>query len=337
MRIFTNSAMSVYYPEDLVFSGDLNLIEVSKNTTATFIEISFVINGYEYKENLYFYSNTVSFSMSEILALIFYRSKNTTFIGLGSFSFTIKLYNNTTLIDEESFSIANVLLGRRKVFDKSGIVPFLDYFEINLEAGADSIYFFWNGGTVPFYYKGEDGGDYYFGLITNGIKIININALAVKPLYFYYGTFDETFDETFQGVFTINYIDGCGSSDKKIGLRFLNRFGVWRYYVFTKMSELNNSANGISLDFLGGNLTEYSGLKTEQQKPASQNLVLIKENINKEILNDLADVISTDHAHIYDAVNSVWIPVRVKTNAIPIVEKEDLFDITLNVNLKTNE
>lgn len=337
MRTFTNSAMSVYYPENLVFSGDLNLIEVVRNTTATFIEISFIINGYEYKENLYFYSNTVSFSMSEILSLLFSRSKNTTFLGIDSFNFTIKIYNNTTLIDEESFSIDTVLLGRRKVFDKIGIVPFLDYFEINLEAGADYISFFWNGGTVPFYYKGEDGGDYYFGLVTNGIKIINIGALAVKPLYFYYGTFDETFDETFQGVFTINYVDGCGSSDEKIGIRFLNRFGVWRYYVMARMSELNNSANGISLDFTNGNLTEYSGLKTEQQKPLSQNLVLIKENINKAILNDLGDIIATDHAHIYDAVNSVWIPIRVKTNSVPISDKEDLFDLTLNVNLKTNE
>ncbi len=339
MRTLTNSAMTIRYPENITFSGDLNLIEVTKNTTATFFEISFVISGYTYKENLYFFGTKISFSMQEILKLLFDRTENTTFLTTKNLNFTIKLYNNTSLIDTENLSIAKVILGKRKVFDKFGVVKSTNYYEYSPDIGITSFYFDWNEPAQQLWYMDVNNVEHFvtnLNPLTNFYNI-NIATLSPAPLYFFYGTFDPTFDDTFQNRIDFVSLNDCGDETRNIGIRFLNRFGLWRYYGFKLATETNSAGGGISVDFVAGNYSEYSGLKATQQKRTAQGITISKNNISKIVLDDFSDIVGCDHVHIYDDINSIWIPIGVSTTSTTQIEKEDLYDLVLNLNLKVNE
>ena len=465
MRNFTNSAMSVNYPDNIVFSGDLNLINVTKLTTATFVEISFSIDGYAYAENIYFFSSDVSFSISEILNLLFSRTSNSNYTTRSSFSFTLKLYNNTSLIDTESFTIGLVLLGKRKIFDKLGTIPNLSEFEYCPDLGISQLYYYFEHeptvnvvlqddsvvaledinqnmalisfseydvksiyyivnnflknpsmqylGGVNFWTTGYPtfmGCGSYFGISTiGGLKFVlpddscgnimtteynggtfvsgvtytfNVTVASITNpgLNEYIFTFDlggNTFDfvpivgiNSFSIVCggsgrlsitgfmdsdtsgygahsmviseiivkdlihnPINLVSCCANIENKIQLRYLNRFGFWRYTIFEINTEKLATSNGILLDFISGNFTEYNGLSTEQQKRSAQSLNIFKDGVNNELKNDLIDIMSSDHVHIYDAINSVYIPVIVQTNSYIDKKKDTSFDFTLSINL----
>lgn len=101
-------------------------------------------------------------------------------------------------------------------------------------------------------------------------------------------------------------------------------------------SENIASGKGTSLLFLDENLTEFSGLYSEQQKGYSQSINVYIESVEKSILNDLSDILYSDYKCVYDEINSVWVPVKINTNSFNIVEKENLFDVSLNILLQSN-
>lgn len=457
--------MTVYYPDNLVFSGDLNRLSIIKNTTATHVEISFIIDGYTYNENLYFLTSDITFSMSKILNLLFTRSYNNNFDTVKDFFFTVKLYNNTSLLDTFNLSIETVILGGRRVFDKLGVVKNIEEFDFNAEIGLLSIgyYFeypsdvfavhessaefidrveglthlgladisggytywlswtvynfmlnsgfaymsgsnFWTSSTFagcsttfgitvanklqficpdvscgdtltiqyngrtfvegqlysitinidtinnpsgnPMYLKAEIGGVQSIAMTTTGVQTVFITAGAggVLKLIAYmdadtsgFGT--HSFSATSIVVtdlieHRINLNQDCDGSGAKIAIKFLNRFGFWRgYHVYLK-SENINSINGIKLPFLEYNYTELNNTFAEINKGETQSINVFRENLSKEIANDFSDIISSNHVHLYDEVNSVWIPIKVQTNTFNMIEKENLFDVNLNLLLQ---
>ncbi len=466
MRTLTNSAMTINYPNDLVFSGDLNRISVTKNTTATHFEISFVLNGYTYRENLYFFSSSVVISLAQILKLTYVRQVTTAFDTNTTFAFTIKLYNNASLIDTENLSITNVLLGQRRVFDKLGLVKnlttydfdtdmnltdFYHYFEytsdvyailessnefidnvqgvanIGLSGVVGHIYYvgwqvtnfmlnpnfqymsgnnYWTtssfpgcstifgvsvgnklqftmpdvscGDTLDVQYSGmafTEGQQYSVTL--NVDTITNPSANAVNITVFIGGV--ASIPITTTGTVTVfvtagpggilkirGYMDAdtsgygthgfsitnivvtdliqhkiylnedCSGVGEKLKLRFKNRFGLWRYYYVIRKAENIGASNGVSLWFSNDNFTELNNLYAEQGKKYSQSLAVYREGLDKETANDLSDIIYADNIHLYDTINSVWIPVKVTSNSFPINDKETLFDVSLNILLQSD-
>jgi len=468
MRTYTDPCtFTIEYPDDLVFSGDLNRIAITKNTTATHVEISYTLGGYLYAENLYFLTTSIEFSMADILKLLFNRTENSAFGTSQSFNFTVKLYNNTSLIDTESFSILTVILGKRRAFDLLGNVPNIDtidfdstldlmdfgyYFEypsdVNaiLEAGNEFIdnyegvsnislsavegYIYWLtwritnfmrnpnlqylggvnywenvidfpgcasifeitasnklvftipdescGSTMEVKYTGRNfvegqqysvtvnidnltnpsgnawnlkvdiGGNQSVSILAAGITQVFVTAGAggLLKLVGYmdadtggYGTHGFSLvsivvTDLIDHQINLNY--ECNGVGEKLKIRFKNRFGLWRYYYVILKSENIASSNGISLFFLGNNYTELNNLFTEQQKPYSQSIQVYREGVSKEIANEFSDIIYSDHIHIFDNVNENWIPIKVGTNTFNIVEKENLFDVSLNLLLQSN-
>ncbi len=459
--------MYIEYPDNLVFSGDLNRISITKNTTATHVEISYYLGGYEYKENLYFFADSVIFSLSETLNLIFDRTENSDFGTSQSFSFTIKLYNNTSLIDTESFSINTVILGKRRVFDLLGNVPnintfdfdsslglmdFTYYFEylsnvyVVLDSGEEFIdnyqgittislggftehinYIIWRvtnymlnanfqylGGnnfwtniddfpacssifeittsnkmqfTIPdascgtqmevkyigrnfvegqqytvlvnidainnpsgntMFLKVAIGGNESTAINTTGISSVSVTAGpgGLLKLIGYmdadtsgYGSHGFSIVSIVVSDTIVHRIDldyNCSGVGEKLKIRFKNRFGLWRYYSVTKKTENITSTKGISLLFSDNNYTELNNLFTEQGKEYNQSIQVFKESVSKEVANDFSDIIYTDHIHLFDNINENWLPVKVNTNAFNIIEKENLFDISLNLLLQSN-
>lgn len=470
MRTFTDpSTMTINYPDDRVFSGDLNRVEVIKNTTATFVEVSFTISGYLYQENLYFLTSSVVFSMSDIFKLLYDRKQNETFSTAKSLNITFKLYNNTTLIDTKILSITDIILGKRRVFDEMGKANEFTSFDYCPKLGLTEFgYLFYRSSFVTVMLK--DTSTVYLGLKQKS-AIIDLSAITDPIDYIYYSirnyvsnqnlqylggnnfwtsstfagcstTFGITVSnklqfiipdvscgnsleieytkETFEvgksykisvtidtvnnpsgneyGVFVnlggnesvlidaigtttvdivcgstgvlklIGYMDAdtggfgshsfsattfvmtdttpyriylnevcpCDDTTRAIGLRFLNRFGIWRYYAMNFKSENIASGKGTSLLFIDENLTEFSGLYSEQQKGYSQSINVYIESVEKSILNDLSDILYSDYKCVYDEVNSVWVPVKINTNSFNIVEKENLFDVSLNILLQSN-
>lgn len=335
MRTLTNSNLSINYPDSLVLSGDLNLLTIKKYVTATFVEVSFNIAGYGYQENLYFHTGTVETSLSEIFELLYNRTENTTFPTAVSLVMTLKLYNNTTLIDTQSITFEKIILGKRLVFDKLGLLKNSNYYEYCPELGITTFFFRWDQPAQELWYMGTDNELHFYELMepSLGFYSIDISSLSPAPLFFVYSTFDETFDYTFQNYIEFETCENCGEESDGIGLRFRNRFGFWRYYAFRKNNQVRTSSGGIVLDFINNNLTEYSGLKTEQKKGCYQAINIFKESFNAEIMDDLSDLIHTENIHIYDTVNSQWVPVRVQTNTIVTKEKDNLFEMSLSLNL----
>lgn len=338
MRTLTNSAMTVEYPENFVFSGDLNKIRVTKNTTATHVELSFTIDGYPYAENLYFLTSAIEFSMSEILTLIFSRTFNTSFDTVKDFDFTIKLYNNTSLIDTESFSINEVILGKRRVFDKIGTIPNLESFDYSPTLNIDSIYYFFDSDVFVYAVFMDDSFELLGEYI--GLSEIDLSGVTgeIKYLIINNSPFDDTFDYTFlyeQKIYLNKSLD-CSESIKKIGLRFLNRFGLWRSYEVMMRQENIASSSGISIWFLEGNNTELNNLFSDQKKDYSQSVTIYREGVDKNTLNDFSDVIYSEKVHVYDENNASWIPVKIQTSSFGIDQKENLFDVSLNILLQNS-
>jgi len=470
MRTFTDpSTMTINYPDDRVFSGDLNRVEVIKNTTATFVEVSFTINGYLYKDNLYFLTSKVVFSMSDVFKLLYDRKQNDTFSTDQSLNITFKLYNNTTLIDTEILSISHIILGKRRVFDEIGKVNEFNSFDycpklglsefgflfyrpsfvtvmlkdastvylglkqesdlIDLSAindPIDYIYYttrnyvsnqnlqflggnnFWtsdafsgcsttfgitaanklqfimpdvscgdtleidytketfevgksykisvtidavtNPSSSPYGIKVSLGGNESALISTIGTTIVDVvcGSGGVLKLIGYFdadtvgfGThsFSATtlvMTDTNPYKIFLNEVCQCDDTSRAIGLRFLNRFGVWKYYDFNVKSENISSGKGTSLLFIDDNLTEFNGLYSEQQKEYSQSIIVYKDAVDKSILNDISDILYSDYKHVYDDINSVWIPVKINTNSFNIVERENLFDVSLNILMQSS-
>jgi len=471
MRTYSDpSTMTINYPDNLVFSGDLNRTSITKNTTATHIELSFTINGYLYKDNLYFppLENTIDFSMSDNLKLIYSRTVNTIFDTNESFNFTIKLYNNTSLLDTESLSIQSVILGKRRVFDKSGLIKnltsfdydksislteFYYYFqyasdvhvklldgsvvsidsfqyisEVSLESvtgGINYVYYIVNNFMLNPTFQYLSGENYWTNVIdfpscssvfeidpTNKLKFTipdvscgdtmevqyNGGSFTEGQNYVVYITVDsitnpsgEAYNITIdlggnQVTFTpsigvntltvtcgstgilklIGYMDAntggfgthgfsitniivkdliqhkiylnetCNGVGEKLKLRFLNRFGLWRYYYVIYKSENIGASSGISLWFSNGNFTELNNLYSEENKKYIQAITVYREGLSKEISNDIGDIIYTDKINLWDDVNSVWIPIKVTTNSINTIQKDNLFDVSLNLLLQSN-
>lgn len=342
MRTVTNSAFTIIYPDDVVLSGDLNRLQITKNTTATHVELSFTISGYNYAENLYFFGTSpIEFSMSDILKLLFSRTPDTNFDTTKNLNFTIKLYNNTSLIDTQNLSINTVILGKRRVFDKLGEFKNLSEFDINVDSGVYLFYYYFPT-TTNVYIKYLNGTfeilDNFTGLspvdLTDYVDVID----TIDYLFFSSTPFDITFDSTFSTVEKIYFkkIVSCDSNDKNYMFRFLNRFGQWRYYNITEKSENINSEKGISLLFLENNETELNNLFAEQKKSYGQSMSFYRDSLSKELVNDFSDCIYSDHCHIYDKFNLAWLPVRVQTNTFNIEAKETLFDVSLNIILQAN-
>lgn len=470
MRTYSDpSTMTINYPEDRVFSGDLNRIKITKNTTATFVELSFAINGYLYKENLYFLTSTIVFSMSDIFKLLYDRTSNTTFITDENLNFTVKLYNNTTLIDTVVLSVTHIILGKRRVFDEFGKVPEFTTFDYNHNIGINSLGFlFYRPSFV--YAMLADTSTVYLGLKQES-SVIDLSAITDPIAYIYYSTRNyvsnqnlqylggvnfwtsstfagcstsfgitpanklefimpdvscgdtleieytkETFEEgksykisvtidnvnnpsgstygikvslggnesafiTAIGTTTVDVVCGaggvlkmigyfdadtsgfgtysfsattfvmtdttpyriylndessCTGSGKEIAIRFLNRFGIWHYYSVIHKIENIGAGKGISLWFLDDNDSEINNLFSEQQKGYSQGLTVYREGVDKQTANDFSDIIYSDYIHLYDQINGVWLPVRVNTNSFAISEKENLFDVSLNLLLQSD-
>ena len=471
MRQYTDSAVTINYPDSLTFSGDLNKITVTKNTTATHFELTFIINGYTYNENLYFYSNTIEFSMSDILKLIFDREQNATFVTCKSFDFTIKLYNNTSLIDTVYLTLETVILGQRRVFDEKGVVPninVIDYdtsiqlnnkfyyyfskysnvyavltdssqvfvgiyegfaevdltgvvgtidhinYNVNLITNPNFEYRDGTSTTQLFNFPEHPSCNSYFG-ITNANKLVfNISDVSCgdnftleylgnnlisatqytvivkvsavnnpsgnpQTIQFKIGS---NYSATFSGVGTfsanmiapfnapleiIGYMDAdtggfgahgficdyvivklrhsesetitlntdCGGYGEKMSLRFLNRFGKWCNYYVTKKSENIAGQSGISLFYLEGNDSEINGVYTEEKKGRSQAITVFRDGLTKEIYNDFTDLVDSEYVHYYDNVNEIWLPCKVLTNSFAINERENLFDVSLNLLLQS--
>ena len=472
MRTYSDpSTMTINYPDNQVFSGDLNRIKITKNTTATHVQISFNLgsNPFNYKENLYFLTSVIEFSLADVLKLIYERTNNTAFDTSNSFYFTVKLYNNTSLLDTENLSIEAVYLGKRRIFDELGVIPTISTVDFDQSIGINAFYYYLPYQSEIFYTVG--GVEYTLGTFSAGLTYLDFSAVVgiIDSIYFIvnnymlnptfqylagsnYWTTDEFVgcsslfgvtvanklrciipDESCGITFTIDYsgrtftpgvsysvwitidtvtnpsgndygitvslggttsslITGvgisnvvvvCGASGllqltafmdadtggfgshsfsatnihikdyevttidinnecsdgtgQKIGLRFLNRFSLWRYYYVVKKIENLGATSGIPLWFLEDNTTEFNDTYAEQQKGELQSLNVFREGLTKELANDLSDIISSDHVQLYDEVNSVWIPIRVLTNTFPISEKENLFDVSLNLLLQSNE
>lgn len=344
MRTVTNSAFTIQYPDDTVLSGDLNKLTVTKNTTATHIELSFTISGYNYAENLYFFgTNPIEFSMSDILKLLFDRSYYAPFDTTKQFNFTIKLYNNTSLIDTQNLTINNVILGKRRVFDKYGEFKNFNEIELNVNSGMDYFYYYFPS-TTNVYIKFLDGS---FVFLDNfaGLSAISLNdyltVIDTIDYLFYSSTpFDITFDSTFTTVEKI-YLSlttdaSCSSNENVFSFRFLNRFGMFRHYFIKSKAENITSDKGISLLFLENNTTELNNLFSEQKKSYAQSMSFYRDSLTKELVNDFSDCIYSEHCHIYDSINNQWLPVRVQTNTFNIEAKETLFDVSLNIILQAN-
>ncbi len=468
MRTFTDpSTMTIEYPENQVFSGDLNRIAITKNTTATHVEIAFTINDYLYKENLYFLTNTIVFSMAEIFRLLFIRTVNTAFDTTYTFEFTVKLYNNTSVIDTFDLEITDVILGKRRVFDEIGLIKNLDTFDYDVDLNLTDFYYNFefssdvyaivsgspefidnfNGissvglsevvGQIDyiswlvsnyilnssFQYLG--GNNYWttesysgcsttFGVVaanklefimhdvscgtaltieyTGGtfisgnsytleITVDAVNNPSVEPQYIWFelgetvgfghsgvGTFTETIIcgagnalklTAYMDADTVGYgthsftatsikvVDyetehkiylnkDCNGVGEKLKLRFLNRFGLWRYYYVIKKTENIGASGGVSLWFLDSNYTELNNLYSEQNKVYTQSLIVYREGVSKEVKNDISDIIYSDHIHLFDEFNNLWIPVKVQTGSLSTIDKETLFDISLNLLLQSN-
>jgi len=196
------------------------------------------------------------------------------------------------------------------------------------------------------YLKAEIGGVQSVAMTTTGVQTVFITAGAggVLKLIAYmdadtsgFGT--HSFSATSIVVtdlieHRINLNQDCDGSGAKIAIKFLNRFGFWRgYHVYLK-SENINSINGIKLPFLEYNYTELNNTFAEINKGETQSINVFRENLSKEIANDFSDIISSNHVHLYDEVNSVWIPIKVQTNTFNMIEKENLFDVNLNLLLQ---
>lgn len=475
MRTYTNaSTMSIEYPDNQVFSGDLNRIKITKNTTATHVQISFNLGAspFNYKENLYFLTSSVEFSLADVLKLIYARTVNTAFPTGNSFYFTVKLYNNTSLLDTENLSIEAVYLGKRRIFDALGVIPTFSDIDFDPTIGINAFYYKFDFPSKV-YYKPVSGAALLLGTF-NGYAYVDFSAVTVEIDYIYYVVNNYILNPTCQylggdNYWTFSEFSGCGTelgitalnkmrlicldvscgssleidytggyefepskyynaeitidvynnpssgdmwfiidaggnefivpttigvntipinfgltSDlkmkalfevdtttygshamsitnivikeieaneqvlietndeclgvgKKLGLRFLNRFGLWRYYYVIQKVENLGATKGIPLWFLEDNTTEFNDTYAEQQKGETQSLSVFIEGLSKELANDFSDVISSDHVHLYDEINEVWIPVRVLTNSFPIVEKDNLFDVSLNLLLQSNE
>jgi len=472
MRTYSDpSTMTIKYPDNQVFSGDLNLIKITKNTTATHVQISFNLGAdpFNYKENLYFLTNDIVFSLADTLKLIYARTVNTAFQTGNSFYFTVKLYNNTSLLDTENLSIEAVYLGKRRVFDELGVIPTISIVDFDQSIGINAFYYYIPYQSEVSYVVG--GVESLLGTFAAGLTYLDFSAVSgvIDSIYFIvknymlnptfqylggsnYWSTDEYVgcsslfgvtvanklvcnipDESCGNTFTIDYsgrtfvpgvsysiwitidavnnpsgnefgltvslggndstlIDAIGTTNvvvvcgaggllqltafmnadtggygahgfsvtniqikdyeittididndcngngvgQKLGLRFLNRFSLWRYYYVILKTENIASSNGISLWFLDENETEYNSLYSEQQKGYSQGLQVFREGVTKEIAKDFSDIIYSDHVHLYDDVNEVWIPVKVNTNTFNIAEKETLFDVSLNLLLQSN-
>lgn len=472
MRTYSDpSTMTINYPDNQVFSGDLNRIKITKNTTATHVQISFNLgsNPFNYKENLYFLTSVIEFSLADVLKLIYERTNNTAFDTSNSFYFTVKLYNNTSLLDTENLSIEAVYLGKRRIFDELGVIPTISTVDFDQSIGINAFYYYLPYQSEISYTVG--GVEYTLGTFSAGLTYLDFSAVVgiIDSIYFIvnnymlnptfqylagsnYWTTDEFVgcsslfgvtvanklqciipDESCGITFTIDYsgrtftpgvsysvwitidtvnnpsgndygvtvslggndstlITGVGTSNvvvvcgasgllqltafmdadtggfgshafsmtnihikdyeittvdlndectegsgQKIGLRFLNRFSLWKYYYVIKKVENIAAKNGIPLWFLEDNITEFNGTFSEQQKTESQSLTVFREGLTKELANDFSDIIKSDHVQLYDQVNEVWIPIRVMTNSFPISEKETLFDVSLNLLLQSNE
>lgn len=466
MRTYNDpSTMNVNYPDDFVFSGDLNKISITKNTTATHVELSYTIDSFPYAENLYFSTNSIDFSMASILDLLFSRTDNTAFDTDVSFQFSIKLYNNTSLLDTENFNITNVILAKRRVFDKFGEIKNLDTFDFDENLGLTEFnyYFkhttdvsavtessivpidtfngisnvgiggigyyikwiiytvsnfmknpnfqylggvnFWNnlidfpgcsskfevtiankmvfiipdascGDTMEVQYTGGNfvpgqqyeitvnidtinnpssnvwslivdiGGNQSNAITTTGVNSVEVIAGPGGVLkligYMDADTAFGTHNFTISSIkvidlieYKINLNQDCNGIGEKLRLRFLNRFGLWRYYYVIRKTENIAATKGISLWHLDSNFSEYNNLYSEQKKEYSQSIQVFREGVSKEIANDFSDIIYTDNIHLWDEINSVWIPIKLQTNTFAISEKETLFDISLNLLLQS--
>lgn len=343
MRTNVSTNLIIEYPDNQTYSGDLNNIRIiRRNNTVVKCSLEFNINGYEYREELLFYSSQINFSLSEIFNLIFERKNDREFTTVKSFSFIIRAWSSLTILETNNLSFQGIILGKRRVFDKKGIVPVITGQDYAPQQGVTQLQSNFTSANLKFNFN--NGTTVNTGLI-NGVNTIDLKAVndiydsrgGIRSVFFDSGKFEPKFDLTFQEVTKTTIKEDCSGSGYKLGIRFLNRFGLWRYYYVMVKAEVIGSEKGISIWFNRDNPTELNSLYNEQKKKYSQSITVYKEDVTKSVVNDFSDIIYTDYVHIFDEVNQNWIPVRVQTNTFSISEKESTYDVNLNIMLQKED
>lgn len=335
MRTESSAYNVIEYPDEWVYSGNSNVMVCTPQDTGRHIKVTFTINSANYEE--VFFPNSagkVQLDLSYYMNLFFTTNKTTTFTTAINININILTIITATSATEETKSLNFYLIyGKQKVFDVFG-----DKIESDVYDEDTGLYFFYLNEAKEYFISYDSGQNFTsMGTLPKGISSINLSSyfpatiiiLDTEPT----SVFDETFDYTFKtinGVKAIIRPRECLRNEIK--LRYLNRFGLFKYKVGMLAEQSHENKTLIEKRFEDkSNTLSDVFYKESVQKKHSLNIFFGSQNRDEQ--NKFIDLIESEFVCMFN--NGKWLPVKTTTKEFATKEYRDVKeDLMLNVEIQ---
>jgi len=312
MRTYTNSGITVTYPDNFVLTGDRNIVSISGASAYD----EFTIFGDTRELN----AGVAEFDLSPyLMALFSTEAKNAKFSAKTT---TQGIFFDGSVVSFKDMVFTEVFYGKNKPL-------FSRPYYTKGEFSADALWFeFWapeaadatiNGATLT---------------VTAGLNVLNLSAYTDDVNIVFPNTFDETFDDTFpnQDIGGI-LIEWVGCPENGASLRWLDSFGLWQYKNFGKLN-IAPKGTGNSFNWAGQPSDSlYRGLQFSEKRQALS-MDLQAQSCNLMEAFRISELATADFVHFYDTATSTWLPCLVSTSEIPVNFNRPSQNINLSIVLQ---
>jgi len=305
----TNMGITIQYPEDLVFTGNRNIITITGSVGYS----NFTIYG----DTREFINGVGEFNLQPYWEALFESEDRNS-------KFSYKTSEIILFVDGEpiqALDFTYIFWGKNRIFDvrklpKTGeYTDFSKWFDFWLDDGVD--------GKI-------NGVDYSF---VKGYNSLDLSAYNSDIIVLIGGTFDDTFDTSFSLGVDSFIISKINCAENGILLRWLDHWGIWQQKVFEKLSE-NIQTKGDSYNWNKQNPEIfYNGLQFSEKKETDSFDIQVP-SCDLDECERLADICTSDFVCVYDFTTSTWLPVVVSTNEIKIKQNTSNQPINLTIVLQ---
>lgn len=313
MRTYTDSGITITYPEAVVFTGNRNIVSISGASAYD----TFTIFG----DTRDLISGVGEFDISPYLKDLFADVEKNEMFDIEDL--TESIYFDDSEISFLDMVFDEIFYAKSRIYDIRNTPKTAEYTE-------DSEWFhFWIEAAI----EGEINGTPTN--FTAGLNKLDLSSYSGDVYITFNNTFDDTFDDTFiydSFIYDLNniLIQRVSCPDEGVVLRYLDHFGVWNQKVFSKVvfnpkagsSVYNWTTQSSSILFNGLQFAE----KTQEISFQIQAQGCLIEECER-----LSDVCLSDFVHVYDHVSDQWLPVVVTTAQIPVDYTKTNQNININI------
>lgn len=313
MRTYTNSGITITYPEQFLLSGNRNIVTISGATTKT----TFSLFGDE---------RELSAGAGQFNLLPYMQSAFAT-VGKNEMFSPLSITENLLLdgVNFKALDFTQVHFGANEFGDKRTLVQYAEYTEFSP----------WFQIWLPTDMEAEIN-DVAVELVA-GFNNIDLSSYTGDVLIQLstsgFDSFDDTFDETFTGEIIEIYVKRVSCPENGMLMRWLDHWGIWQQKTFARVS-LNRSSKKESYNWNGQNSNIlYSGLKFSEVT-RSQSFEVTTMAIDKKEAFRVSELVDAQFSHAYDFETSNWLPCIVLDNESKPAYNKGVQTINFNISLQ---